>query len=158
MLNDPLQLFMNELYTAQARLLQPLNLSLHQQLKGHLGHKKCWSRTLQGKAHTHTDILMHTHTHGQIYYLPALPSNERISAEFKFNKLHDYKSGGAHRSIADGSEDIELSQSSQGVYGLQSAAEGLMEYVTDPSAPAAVEEMGSAVTSTTFLSAVCQQS
>lgn len=108
--------------------------------------------------HAHRHINAYTHTHGQIYYLPALPSNERISAEFKFNKLHDYESGGAHRCIADCSEDIELSQSSQGVYGLQSAAEGLMEYVTDPSTPAAVEEMGSAVTSTSFLSAVCQQS
>lgn len=67
-LDDPLQLLMNELYTAQTGLLQPLNLPLHQQLKGNLGHKKRWPWTLQGKSHTHIH---------QLSYLPAIPPNER---------------------------------------------------------------------------------
>ena len=62
--------------------------------------------------------------------------------------------GEAYRSIADGGEDIELSQSPEGVDGLQSAAKGLMEYVTDASTPTAAEEMGSAETPTLFLSNV----
>lgn len=96
------------------------------------------------------------HTH-QLYYLPAILSNERTWQEFELNKLHKQKSGEAHRSVADGSEDIKLSQSSQRVDGLQSAAKGLVEYVTDPSAATAVEEKVSAVTPMLFLSAVCQQ-
>lgn len=60
---------MDELYTAQTGLLQPLNLPLHQQLKGHLGYKKCWPRTLQGKSHTHT------HT-SSIIYLRSLQMRE----------------------------------------------------------------------------------
>lgn len=53
---------------------------------------------------------------------------------------------GAHRSVADGSEDIQTSQSSQGVDGLQSAAKRLMEYVTDSSSSTTAGERGSAVT------------
>lgn len=64
----------------------------------------------------------------------------------------------SHRGVTDGSEDIKLRQAPQGVDGLQSAAKGLMEYVTDSSAPTAAEEMGSAVTQSSVLSAVCQQS
>lgn len=96
----------------------------------------------------------HTHieTHQQ-YYLPALPPSERTWLEFRLNKLNEWKAE-AHRSIADSSEDIKLSQSSQGVDGLQSAAKGLMEYVTDPCTPTAAEEMASAVTPTWFLN-VC---
>lgn len=47
--------------------------------------------------------------------------------------------GGAYRGVADGSEDIELSQAPQGVDGLQSSTEGLMEDVADASPPTAVE-------------------
>lgn len=67
------------------------------------------------------------------------------------------KSGQAHRSIADGSENVKLSQSPEGVDALQSAAKGLMEYVTDPSTPTAAEEIGSAVTPMLYLGAVSQQ-
>lgn len=67
------------------------------------------------------------------------------------------QSGEAYRSIANGCEDIKLCKSSEGVDGLQSAAKGLMEYVTDSSTPTAVEEIGLAVTLMLFLSAVCQQ-
>lgn len=69
---------------------------------------------------------------------PAIPPNERTWLEFGSK---EEKSGEAHSSIADGGEDIKLSQSSQGVNGLQSTPKGLMEYVTDPSTPAAGEEM-----------------
>lgn len=62
-----------------------------------------------------------------------------------------------HRGVTDGSEDIKLRQSPQGVDGLQSAAKGLMEYVTDSGAPTAAEKMGSAMTQGSVLSAVCQQ-
>lgn len=58
-----------------------------------------------------------------------------------------------HRGVTDGSEDIKLRQPPQGVDGLQSAAKGLMEYVTDSGAPTAAEEM----TQSSALSAVCQQ-
>lgn len=51
-LDDPLQLFMNQLDAAQAGLLQTLNLPLYQQLEGHFGHKKCRSWTLQGNSST----------------------------------------------------------------------------------------------------------
>lgn len=49
-LDDPLQLFMNQLDAAQAGFLQTLNLPLYQQLEGHLGHKECRSWTLQGES------------------------------------------------------------------------------------------------------------
>ena len=39
MLDDPLHLFMDELYTTEARLLQPTDLTLYQQLKGYLWHE-----------------------------------------------------------------------------------------------------------------------
>lgn len=48
-LDDPLQLFMNQLHTAQAGILQTLNLPLYQQLERNLWHKKSRSRTLQGQ-------------------------------------------------------------------------------------------------------------
>lgn len=78
-----------------------------------------------------------------------------ISPEYELKKLYKQRKGKAYRGIADGSEDIEISQPSQGVDRLQSPAKGLMEYVTDPSTSAAVEEMGSAVTRMVFLSAMC---
>lgn len=139
-LYDPLQLFMNKLHTAQTGLFQPLNLPLHQQLKGNLWHKKRRPRTLQGKWHNHRDT-------------PALSSTCFLQVrglECRINKLNYWKAK-AHRSIADSSEDIKLGQSTQGVDGLQSAAKGLMEYVTDPRTSTAAEEMASAVTPTWFL-------
>lgn len=61
MLDDPLQLLMNQLHTAKTGLLQPLNLPLHQQLKRHLGHKKCWPWTLWvNHTHTRTPALLFT--------------------------------------------------------------------------------------------------
>lgn len=61
MLDDPLQLFVNQLYTTHAGLLQSLNLPLHQQLEGHLGHKECGTRTLQEKkkSQTHAGSIIH---------------------------------------------------------------------------------------------------
>jgi hypothetical protein len=49
---------------------------------------------------------------------------------------------GYYRSIADCSEDVELRQAPQGVNRLKSAAKGLMEYVADPSPPAAYQRGG----------------
>lgn len=46
-LDDSLHLFVYELHTAQAGLLQTLHLSLHQQLKRHLWHKQSRTWTLQ---------------------------------------------------------------------------------------------------------------
>lgn len=51
MLDDPLQLLVNQLHTAQTGFLQTLNLPLHQQLKGNLRHKKSWPRTLKQQPH-----------------------------------------------------------------------------------------------------------
>lgn len=48
-LDDPLQLLMDELHAAQTRLLQSLNLPLHQQLKAHLRNKQRWPWTLPHK-------------------------------------------------------------------------------------------------------------
>src|SRR4029434_3098786 len=54
----PLYLLWHQLHTAQAGLLQTLDLFLHQQLKRNLRHKQRWTRSLRS-THTHT----HTHTH-----------------------------------------------------------------------------------------------
>lgn len=93
------------------------NLPLRQQLKRHFGHKKCWSWTLQGKSHTSC--------------LLAAKQLEWNLDEIIYNK----QNVSAHRGIADGSEAIKYSQSSEGINELQRAAKNLMEYVTDPSTP-----------------------
>lgn len=100
----------------------------------------------------------HKHIKTQILLFTCYAAKWENLTWIWIKQITQIESGEAHRSIADGSEDIKLGQSSQGVDGLQSAAEGLMEYVTDPSAPASVEETGWAVTPTRFLIAVCQQS
>lgn len=46
-LNDPLQLLVDELHAAQARLLQSLDLPLHQQLEAHLRNEQRWTRPLR---------------------------------------------------------------------------------------------------------------
>lgn len=48
MLDDPLHLLVHQLYTAQAGLLQTLNLPLHQQLKGNFWYKQSRPRSLWG--------------------------------------------------------------------------------------------------------------
>lgn len=48
-LDDALQFLMHQLHTAQAWLLQTLDLTFHQQFKGNLRDKKGWAGTLQGK-------------------------------------------------------------------------------------------------------------
>lgn len=55
MLDDPLQLLVDQLHTAQTGLLQTLDLPLHQQLKGDLRYKEGRPRTLQHST-THTSI------------------------------------------------------------------------------------------------------
>lgn len=42
MLNNALHLLVNQLNTSQTRLLQPADLTLHEQLEGHLGHEEGW--------------------------------------------------------------------------------------------------------------------
>lgn len=124
-LDDPLELLVNELHAAHAGLLQALYLPLHQQLKRYFRHKKSRPWTLQCCSN------------------PLLPEFNWFSTEWE--KQDNLRSIGlaeeeAHRSVADGSEDVEVSQASQRVDRLQSAAKGFVEYVADPSTSAAAEE------------------
>lgn len=74
------------------------------------------------------------------------PINTWIQLCLKGEKQNDWRTirwaeEEAHRSVADGGEDVQVSQASQRVDRLQSAAKGFVEYVADPSTSTAAEEM-----------------
>lgn len=52
----------------------------------------------------------------------------------------DFLKERTYRGVSDGREDVQLGESSQRVDGLQGSAKRLVEYVTDPSAAASVED------------------